>query len=173
MAQRRIHWPQYVESVDHFFNANGITDADKKKSAFLAVIGLTTYTLVRNLVSPAKPGEKSYDELVNVLKEHFNPTPSETVQRSRFHGRFRKPGETVATFFSELRSLAEICNFGGPSLFSGLDYWTGLLDSRKLPLAGNEHKYTEIRQRPTGKTWLFSVAPRPSPHSLAGQTLRT
>ena len=23
-----------------------------------------------------------------------------------------------------------------PSLFSGLDYWTGLLDSRKLPLGG-------------------------------------
>ena len=105
-------WPQYVERVDHFFDANGITDADKKKSAFLAVIGPTTYALVRNLVSPAKPGEKSYDELVKILKEHFNPTPSETVQRSRFHGRFRKPGETVATFVSELRSLAEFCNFG-------------------------------------------------------------
>ena len=63
-------------------------------------------------MSPAKPGEKSYDELVKILKEHFNPTPSETVQRSRFHGRFRKSGETVATFVSELRSLAEFCNFG-------------------------------------------------------------
>ena len=48
---------------------------------------------------------------------------------------------------------------------SGLDYWIGLLDSRKLPLAGNEHKYTEIRQHHTGKTWLFSIAPRPSPQS--------
>ena len=105
-------WPQYVERVNHFFDANGITDAGKKKSAFLAVIGPTIYTIVRNLVSPTKPGEKSYDELVKVLKEHFNPTPSETVQRSRFHGRFRKPGETVATFVSELRSLAEFCNFG-------------------------------------------------------------
>lgn len=105
-------WPQYVERVDHFFAANGITDADKKKSAFLAVIGPATYTLVRNLVSPAKPGEKSYDELVKALKDHFHPTPSETVQRSRFHSRIRKPGETVATFVSELRSLAEFCNFG-------------------------------------------------------------
>ena len=76
-------WPQYVECVDHFFDANGITDANKKL-AFLAVIGPTTYALVRNLVSPTKPGEKSYDELVKILKEHFNPTLSETVQRSRF-----------------------------------------------------------------------------------------
>ena len=75
-------WTQYVERVDHFFAANEITNDGKKKSAFLAVIGLTTYTLVRNLVSPAKPGEKSYDELVKALKDHFNPIPSETVQRS-------------------------------------------------------------------------------------------
>ena len=74
-------WSQYVERVNHCFDANGITDADKKL-VFLAVIGPTTYTLVKNLVSPAKPGEKSYDKLVKVLKEHFNPTPSETVQRS-------------------------------------------------------------------------------------------
>ena len=109
---KKEDWAQYVERVDHFFAANGITDADKKKSALLAVIGPATYTLVRNLVSPAKPGEKSYDELVRVLKDHFNPTPSETIQRARVNSRFRKPGETVATLVSELRSLAEFCNFG-------------------------------------------------------------
>ncbi len=105
-------WPQYVERVSHFFAANGIDDADRKKSAFLAGIGPTTYTLVRNLVSPAKPGDKSYVELVALLMDHFNPTPSETVQRFKFHSRFRKPGESIATFVSELRSLAEFCNFG-------------------------------------------------------------
>lgn len=69
----------YIERVDHFFAANEIANTDRKKSAFLAVIGMTTYMLVRNLVSPAKPGEKSYNELVKALKDHFNPTPSETV----------------------------------------------------------------------------------------------
>ena len=74
-----------------------MSSADKKKSAFLAVIGPTTYGLVRNLVSPAKPGEKAYDELVKALTDHFNATPSETVQRSCFNTRIRKPGESVAT----------------------------------------------------------------------------
>ena len=83
--------------------ANGITDADKKKSAFLAVIRPATYTLVRNLVSPDKAGEKSYDKAT---------TPSEMTQRARFNSRIRKPGENVATFVSELRSLAEFCTFG-------------------------------------------------------------
>ena len=79
----------YVEFVDHFFATNETTNASRKKSAFLVVIGLTTYTVVRNLVSPTKPGKKSYDELVKALKDYFNPTPWETVQYWRFHNRFR------------------------------------------------------------------------------------
>ena len=68
-------WPQYVERIDHFFTANGIgiTDANRKQSAFLAVIGPAADSL-------AKPGDKSYDELVKALTDHFNPTPSETLQ---------------------------------------------------------------------------------------------
>ena len=66
-------WTQYVKRVDHFFAANEITDAGRKKLAFWAVIGPTTYTLVRNLVSPAKPGEKSYDKLIKALKDHLTP----------------------------------------------------------------------------------------------------
>ena len=45
------------------------------------------------------------------LTEHFNPTPSEMVQRFKFHGRFRKQGESVATYVAELRCLAEFYNF--------------------------------------------------------------
>ena len=73
-------WTQYVERLDHFFIADGITDGDRKKSAFIAVIGPTMYTLLRNLVSPEKPGDKSYEQLVTIL---HNLTPSETVQRSK------------------------------------------------------------------------------------------
>jgi len=60
-----------------------------------------------------KPGEKTFQELVTAMTEHHSPTPSEIVQRYKFHSRFRKPGERIATFVSELRSLAESCNFEG------------------------------------------------------------
>ena len=33
------------------------------------------------------------------------------MQRFKFHSQVREPGESVATFMSELRSLAEHCNF--------------------------------------------------------------
>ena len=81
----REEWPQYFERVNHFFTA---ADGNKKKSVFLSSVGAATYALVRNLVSPQKPGDKSYEELVSVLADHFNSTPSETVQRFKFHSRF-------------------------------------------------------------------------------------
>ena len=105
-------WTQYVEHPDHFFVANDIADAGKKRAVLLSVVGSSTYVLLRNLVQPAKPGDKTYAELVAKLKDHYNPTPSETIQRSRFNSRVRKPGESVATFVAELRALAEFCNYG-------------------------------------------------------------
>ena len=101
-----------MERVNHFFKANSITTNEQKQSVFLSIIGPATYKLLRSLLSPEKPGDKSYKDLVKKLNEHFNPTPSEIVQRFKFHGRFRNQGESVATYVAELRSLAEYCNFG-------------------------------------------------------------
>ncbi len=108
----REEWPQYVERLSHFFTANDIATEEKKRAVFLSLIGSATYRLLRNLVSPAKPGEKSFAELIDAMTKHYNPTPSEIVERCKFHSRFRKPGESVASFVTELRSLSEFCNFG-------------------------------------------------------------
>ena len=105
-------WQQYVERLGHFFVVNGISSAEKKRAVFLCVIGASTYKILRNLVAPTKPGDKVYSALVEVLAKHYKPTPSEIVERCKFHSRFRKTGESVATFASELRSLSEFCNFG-------------------------------------------------------------
>ena len=108
---KKEDWPQYVERLDHFFAANGITDADKKRSIFLTVIGPATFRLLRSLLHPTKLEAKTYKELCTALATHFKPTPSETVQRFKFHTRCRRQGESVAIYISELRALAEFCNF--------------------------------------------------------------
>ena len=88
-------------------------EEDKKRSVFPSIVGANTYKLLRNLLTPAKPGDMSYKELVEVLAQHYSPTPAESVQQYKFHSWVRKPGESVATFVLKLRSLAEFCNFGG------------------------------------------------------------
>ena len=103
-------WPQYVEWLGQFFITNDITGA--KRAVFLVAMGPATFKVLRSLIVPAKPEEKSYEDLVKALTENFKPTPSETVQRFKFHGRIRQPNELVAAYVAELHSIAEHCNFG-------------------------------------------------------------
>ena len=67
---------------------------------------------MKSLVAPAKPGEKEYNQLVQVLTQHFDPAPSKIVRRYRFNTRVRRKGESVAAYVSELRGLAQFCNYG-------------------------------------------------------------
>ena len=80
-------WQQYVERLEHFFQVNDVDGAEKKRAVFLSVIGSATYKIIWNLLSPAKPGEKSYADLVDTLSKHFKPAPSEIVERFRFNSR--------------------------------------------------------------------------------------
>ena len=108
-------WPQYVERLEQFFEANDLTGEDKavkRRATFLSLIGPESYKLLRSLLAPVKPKEKSYAELVAKLTEHYSPTPSEVMQRFRFNSRSRRNGESVAAYVAELRRLAEYCNYG-------------------------------------------------------------
>ena len=89
-----------------------MTDSEKKWAIFLATIGPKAYKLLCSLLSPTDPGEKEFEDLVKVLKEHYNPPPSEIVQWLKFNSRFRRSGESVADYVAELRAIAQTCNFG-------------------------------------------------------------
>ena len=59
----------YLECVQLFFQANDIGEA-KHIAVLLSVIGGKTYSLLRSLLAPAKPQEKSFAQLVEVLRQH-------------------------------------------------------------------------------------------------------
>ena len=63
----------------------------------LSVIGQKAYKQLACLTVPSKPGEKSFQELLELMKEHHDMTPSTIVQRFKFHTRVRLPGESIAT----------------------------------------------------------------------------
>ena len=106
-------WTQYVERMDHYFEANEIESNDKKRSIFLSVIGAKTYKLLlRGLIRPEVPSKLSYRELTEVIKDHYVPKPSVIVQRYKFNTRVRANDESISTFMAELRALSEHCEFG-------------------------------------------------------------
>ena len=103
-------WSQYEEQLTPFFQANHINVAGKKRVVLLSVVGPVTYKLLRNLLAPVKPGEKTYGELVATLSAHYSLPLSEIIQRFKFHSHFCNPGESVATYVVEFFVL-EFYNF--------------------------------------------------------------
>ncbi len=104
-------WPQYIERLEHFFKANGIVGATKRRAKLLAVIGPAPFKLLSSLLSPERPNDKNIAELTEVLGQYYCPPPSEIMSQFWFNSKTRSAGESVATNVAELRRLAEFCNF--------------------------------------------------------------
>ena len=95
----------YVERVNIFFTVNDIK-ADKGAAVFINFIGGRVYELLRGLVTPTL-----YDELVALLKEHYESKPLVIAKRFHFHRRNQRQGESIAEYMAELRRLATHCEF--------------------------------------------------------------
>ena len=105
-------WTEYVERLEFYFAANGITDSTKQRTVLLSCCGSSTFRLLRSLVLPAPLTDFSFKELVTKMKAHQEPKPSVIVLRYQFNSRLRATSETVAEYVAALRRLAEHCSFG-------------------------------------------------------------
>ena len=65
----------YIERVEQYFIADDVTDEKKQTAIFLTVIGNETYSLLRNLLAPESPAEKTVKTLSETLIDHWNPSP--------------------------------------------------------------------------------------------------
>ena len=91
----------YLERVVLFFTANGIKD-EKKVAVLLSVIGPKIYALLRDLLAPDKPQDKSVADLFGTLKKHYEPKPVIIAERFRFHRRDQASEESIAEYLAEL-----------------------------------------------------------------------
>ena len=107
------NWRAYAERVEQYFVANEINTEEKMRGVFLTVIGSETYNLLRSLLAPTKPAEKSFKDLVEILRAHLNPKPIVIAERFKFYSRVQLPGEAINTYIAELRKMTEYCEFGG------------------------------------------------------------
>ena len=78
----------------------------------LSVCGVEDVQTCHNLVNPRKPTDKSFAELVNLVKNYLNPRPSSIVYRFKFNNRFRQQQETIQQYVAKLRNLSKHCEFG-------------------------------------------------------------
>ena len=102
----------YLERVQLYFVANDVAN-EKKVAVLLSVIGSKTYILLRSLLHPEAPKEKTFDQLAKTPKEHLEPKPQTIVERFHFHRRNQEQSESVLDYIAELRRLSATCDFGG------------------------------------------------------------
>ena len=100
----------YVERMEQFFDANDIKD-EKKVVVLLSVVGASTYGVIRNLSQPTLPKDKTYNDLVGLLKKHYNPKPLVISEQFKFNRRNQKEGEKVADYVVEWKRLSVNCDF--------------------------------------------------------------
>ena len=106
-------WKSYIEQMEEFFLANDIKGDRKKVAILLSTVGSQTYELIKDLISPAKPNAKSFEELVTCLQDHLQPKPTIIAERYKFHQRNQGPNETVSEYLAALRRAATECQFEG------------------------------------------------------------
>eukprot|EP00731_Ephydatia_muelleri_P018713 Em0011g753a len=101
----------YLERVGQYFIANEIPTG-RRVAVLLSVIGSRTYSLLRSLLHPEVPGEKTYVQLATALREHFEPKRLVVVERFHFNRRNQGNGESVLEYVAEIKRLAGTCTFG-------------------------------------------------------------
>jgi hypothetical protein len=115
----------YLDRLGSFFRTNNIgiladganaaaqAAADKQKvHALISMIGIQGYGVLANACKPDSPADKTMDELIQLLKNHYVQTKVEIAETFKFHQVMQRKDETVASFVGRLRSTASTCNYG-------------------------------------------------------------
>nr|XP_037272778.1 uncharacterized protein LOC119164663 [Rhipicephalus microplus] len=102
----------YVERFGHYCKVAGVQDEELKKSAFISAIGKKAYKTLKDLLLPAKPEEKTFEDLVKVLSGHYEPSSQVIAERFKFNRRYQGKGESVAAFAVTLKHMTAKCNYG-------------------------------------------------------------
>ena len=70
--------------------ANDVTDYTKR-AILPNVCGAKMRNTIHDLVTPAKPMDISYDDIITQVQQYYNPKPLVTVQRFKFNSQSRQP----------------------------------------------------------------------------------
>ena len=83
--------------------APNYVEADYEVATFLALTGADAYGVLRNLLAPELPKDKSFNELKELLVSHYSPKPILIAERFKFSRRNQHESETFAQFVVELK----------------------------------------------------------------------
>lgn len=83
-----------------------------RRAVFLAAIGHRYYEVLRQCCLPGLPNMFPIPNLLEFLKERFEPAGLQQTSRYHFYARCQQDGESAVSFIHALQTLADKCGFG-------------------------------------------------------------
>ena len=102
-------WSSYKERLEQFYAANEVA-AEKHVAVLLSVIGGPTYELLRTLTAPARPAEKTFVELCEILENHLAPRPLVIAERFDSIKEINKRMKILVSFVLPYKGYRNIVN---------------------------------------------------------------
>ena len=103
---------KYIVLLEANFSTYEVTDENKKKNFLIVSLGTKIFDTLCNLTAPELPSDKTYDDLVTLLKDHFTSRPSYHRSLCLFQQRRKSSTETLKEVYVDLKNLANNCKFG-------------------------------------------------------------
>lgn len=117
----------FLDRLEQYFEFYSMSD-ENKRGMVISGLSEDTYAPLRDACYPQKPGEKSYQELADILmKQYTNQTSTKTSDRCNFYSAKQGDNESVSDWFKRIQKLALKCKLG--SAFGNilvLQFITGL-----------------------------------------------
>ena len=90
----------YEERLLFYSTANNIADdnAARRKAIFLSEVGRFMYQVLSDLCSPDKAANKTLDQLLKKLKDHFEPVPNNMAESFKFWTRVQRDNESITDY---------------------------------------------------------------------------
>ena len=145
-----------------------------KKNYLLSSVGQMGYKYLRSYCAPTEPADKTYEQLIELLKQHLAPAPKHISEQYKFSLLKQDSGESLSSFMSRVKEAATTCAFEGlydrmvrdrficglwdskirTSLLSGEDDMTS---NQAFEKAVIKEKATQSSNQMTGKQPVHSV----------------
>lgn len=105
-------WENYEIRLKAWLEVQDIAQEGKKKAALISEIGAETFGVVKDLAFPASVNDKTFGQLLVLLREHFKKNRTPMADRLLLHNRKQGDSETLTDFIAALKKIASTCDYG-------------------------------------------------------------
>ncbi|XP_072389541.1 uncharacterized protein [Diabrotica undecimpunctata] len=105
----------FEERLEQYLLANLVEEA-RKVAVLLTLLSEDIYKVLKNLCAPSKPKEKSFDDIMALLKSQFKPRIAIYRRRIKFET-LRQEDETINEWYIKVKNMATQCEFGDKLMY--------------------------------------------------------